>query len=75
MAKRNVILELRHNQDLEAAVLAAEAGGDTELDTDAAPSIPGVKFDTSFPATSLPGRAPRANPGVVRGVLVGALEG
>jgi hypothetical protein len=58
MARRRVMVELRHNPDLGAMAFATAE--DVRLDVAAVPKVLGVKYDEQFPPKALPGCAPRA---------------
>lgn len=59
MSKRRVIIELRHNPDLEAIAFATGAEAPTTMDAGAVPRLQGLKLDTSFVAAAIPGQVPR----------------
>lgn len=59
MAKRKVIVELKHNKELAEAAFSPSLSVDTELDVGAVPKIAGVTFDKSFAPTSIPGMTAR----------------
>jgi hypothetical protein len=63
MSKRQVIIELQHNKDLAAMAFAVGVAAPAELDISAVPRLVGLKYDTGFVPTSLPGLVPRTHSG------------
>jgi len=59
MAKRQIILEMKHNRNLEAIAFAAVPETERSLDSDSVPKISGVKYDSEFGPAALPGLRPR----------------
>jgi hypothetical protein len=71
MSVKRVIVELRHNSDLENMAFAAGASAAMELNVSAVPAIGGLKFDTGFIPVALPGKTARSQ---LKGLFSNSLD-
>lgn len=60
MAKRRVMVELRHNKDLANVAFSSVPDVEKSLDIGTVPKIPGVSFDATFAPNSIPGMVARS---------------
>ena len=59
MAKRRVIVELKHNKDLAEIAYSTAPVSEKTLDTGTVPKIAGVTFEKSFAPANVPAMTPR----------------